>query len=294
MVNKASAFYKGIFNLYSRMALLMSTIQFVHHRHKDDQNRCEMLLLTVAFNDERLIEKQIEQIRSMIKDTDYQHVVVDNSLSKKKRGAVKAVCMQYGIEYVQIPYLLTLLFHYQIAVSHGAALNWLYYHYLREKRPMRFSLLDHDIFPVRDFNMTLTLGQRDFYGVSRIKEDEWYLWPGFCIFNYDAFTTKPNFLPIHTKKNFLDTGGGNYQQFYSNYQLKDVAFSHVKTIRIKNTKELVCQCDIYHSDYVQVVDDAWLHLINGSNYAKIKGKDDVIVKTLADIGAFYEEISSTN
>ena len=73
-----------------------------------------------------------------------------------------------------------------------------------------------------------------------------------------------------------------------------MAFSHVKTIRIKNTKELVCQCDIYHSDYVQVVDDAWLHLINGSNYAKIKGKDDVIVKTLADIGAFYEEISSTN
>jgi hypothetical protein len=251
-----------------------------------------MLLLTVAFNDERLIEKQIEQIRLMIKDSDYQYVVADNSLNRKKREAIKEVCMQQGIEYIRIPYLMTLLFHYQIAVSHGAALNWIYYHYLREKRPMRFSLLDHDIFPVRDFNMTTTLGLRDFYGVSRMKDEEWYLWPGFCIYNFDTFPTEPDFLPRYTKKNFLDTGGGNYRKFYCKYSLKDVAFPEVRTIRIKNSKELVRRCDIYHSDYVQIVDDAWLHLINGSNYANIKGKDDVIEKTLADIGSFYKEIMS--
>ena len=70
--------------MYSRIAYY-----FVYHAtrsssQKDEKNRCEMLLLTVAFNDGRLIEKQIEQVRSMIKDTDYQHVVVDNSLNKKK------------------------------------------------------------------------------------------------------------------------------------------------------------------------------------------------------------------
>ena len=283
---------KIIFNLYSRIAFLFSTIQVFNKRQENEKRRCEMLLLTVAFNDERLIEKQIEQIKSMIKDTDYQHVVVDNSLNKKKRGAIKAVCKQYGIEYIQIPYLITLLCHYQIAVSHGVALNWLYYHYLREKRPMRFSLLDHDIFPVRDFNMTRILGQRDFYGVSRIKEGEWYLWPGFCIYNFDTFPTDPDFLPRYTKKNFLDTGGGNYRKFYCKYSLKDVAFPEVRTIRIKNSKELVRRCDIYHSDYVQIVDDTWLHLINGSNYANIKGKDEVIEKTLADVGSFYKAIMS--
>jgi len=291
-MSKSLAFHKLVFNLYSRIAYLFSTIQLVPQCPKDMQGRCEMLLLTVAFNDERLIEKQIEQIRSMIKDTEYQHVVVDNSLNRKKRKAIMAVCMQQGVEYLQIPYLITLLFHYQIAMSHGAALNWLYYHYLREKRPMRFSLLDHDIFPVRDFNMTLTLGQRDFYGVSRIKENEWYLWPGFCIFNYDAFTKEPDFLPRFTKKNFLDTGGGNYRQQYNKYDLKDVTFPQVKTIRIKKSKELVRQYDIYHSDYVQVIDDTWLHLINGSNYAEIKGKDEVIEKTLADVSSFYNEIMS--
>lgn len=283
--------YKFMFNLYSRIAFLF-TIQVYNKRQENDKKRCEMLLLTVAFNDERLIEKQIEQIRLMIKDSDYQYVVADNSLNRKKRKAIKEVCMQQGIEYIRIPYLMTFLFHYQIAVSHGAALNWIYYHYLREKRPMRFSLLDHDIFPVRDFNMTTTLGPRDFYGVSRIKDEEWYLWPGFSIFKYDAFTTGPDFLPRYTKKNFLDTGGGNYRQFYCRYDLKDVAFSQMKTIRIKNSKELVRRCDIYHSDYVQIIDDAWLHLINGSNYANIKGKDDVIEKTLADVGFFYNEIMS--
>jgi len=292
MPNKYYPFYKFIFNLYSRIAFLFSTIQVYHKRQENDKKRCGMLLLTVAFNDERLIEKQIEQIRLMIKDSDYQYVVADNSLNRKKREAIKEVCMQQGIEYIRIPYLMTLLFHYQIAVSHGAALNWIYYHYLREKRPMRFSLLDHDIFPVRDFNMTTTLGLRDFYGVSRMKDEEWYLWPGFCIYNFDTFPTEPDFLPRYTKKNFLDTGGGNYRKFYCKYSLKDVAFPEVRTIRIKNSKELVRRCDIYHSDYVQIVDDAWLHLINGSNYANIKGKDDVIEKTLADIGSFYKEIMS--
>lgn len=287
MPNKYYPFYKFIFNLYSRIAFLFSTIQVYHKRQENDKKRCGMLLLTVAYNDENLIAKQIEQIRIMIKDPDYQHVVADNSLSRKKRKLIKEVCMRNRIEYIQIPYMITLLFHFQIAVSHGAALNWIYYHYLREKRPERFSLLDHDIFPVRDFNMTLTLGHRDFYGVSRIKKEEWYLWPGFCIFNDDAFTTKPDFLPRYTNKNFLDTGGGNYRQFYCRYDLKEVVFPQVKTIRIKNTKGLVRWCDIYHSDFVQIVDDAWLHLINGSNYANIEGKDDVIQEMLSDMVAFY-------
>lgn len=295
MVSKSSFIYKYVFNLYGRIAYTLSTIQFVHLKQMDEKTRREMLLLTVAFNDGRLIEKQIEQVRSMIKDTDYQHVVVDNSLNKKKRKAVKAVCLKHDIEYLQVPYLITVLFHYQPGISHGAALNWLYYHYLRWRRPLRFALLDHDIFPVRDFNMTLALGQRDFYGVSRVFGEEWYLWPGFCIFNYDAFTTEPDFLPRYTNKNrkkYLDTGGGNYMRFYYKYALKDVVFPVVKLIRVKKSKDLVSGWDIYHSDYVQIIDDTWLHLINGSNYANIKGKEEVIEEILTDIGLFYNDIRS--
>lgn len=295
MVFRSSLLFKCLFSLYSRIAFLISTMQIVPQRQKDDRRRLEMLILTVAFNEERLIEKQIEQVRLMIKDSDYKHVVIDNSLNRKKRKAVKAVCLKHGIEYFQVPYFITVLFHYQPGISHGAALNWLYYHYLRWQRPLRFALLDHDIFPVRDFNLTLTLGQRDFYGVSRVFGEEWYLWPGFCIFNYDAFTTEPDFLPRYTKKNrkkYLDTGGGNYMRFYYKYSLKDVVLPVVKLIRIKNSKDLVRGWDIYHSDYVQIIDDTWLHLINGSNYANIKGKEEVIEEILVDIGSFYKEIIS--
>lgn len=291
MQKKTIPFYRFVFNLYSKIAFLFSTLQVNNERQKDNQKRCEMLILTVAFNNEHLIEKQIEQVRLMIKDPNYRYVVFDNSLKRKKRKAIKAVCMQYNIEYIQIPYLITVLFQYQVAISHGAALNWIYYNYLRVMQPLRFSIIDHDIFPVRKYDMTLALGNKDFYGVSRVFDGEWYLWPGFCIFSYDDFTTKPDFLPRYTKKNFLDTGGGIYKHYYCNYPLKDVVFPVVKNIRIKKSKELVRWCDIYHNDYVQIIDDAWLHLINGSNYAKIEGKDDFIKKTLADIGSFYNEIS---
>ena len=223
LLKKFPLFFKYIFNLYSRIAFLLTTTLLVNNKKQENvQNRCGMLLLTIAFNNEYLIEKQIEQLRLMIKDPVYQHVVVDNSLSKKKRKLIKDVCMQHDIEYIQIPYLITLLFHHQPGISHGAAINWLYYHYLRVKKPLRFSLLDHDIFPVRNCNMTLTLGNSDFYGVSRVFGEEWYLWPGFCIFNYDAFTKEPDFLPIYTKysnKNYLDTGGGNYMRFYYKYNI---------------------------------------------------------------------------
>lgn len=284
--------FKYIFNLYSRMAFLLTTIQLNGKKQENNQKRCGMFLLTVAFNNEFLIEKQIEQIRLMIKDSDYQHVVVDNSLKRKKRKLIESVCLQNNIEYFQIPYLISLLFHFQSGISHGAALNWLYYHYLQVKEPLRFSLLDHDIFPVRSCDMTLTLGNRDFYGVSRLFGEEWYLWPGFCIFNFDAFTTEPNFLPLYTKysnKNYLDTGGGNYMRYYYKYNVTKVEFPIVETKRIRNSKGLVRRWDIYHSDCIQIIDNVWLHLINGSNYAKIKGKDAFIKEAIDDVGAIYKK-----
>ena len=291
ILKRSKSFYRFVFNLYSRIAFLFSIVQVNNGNKKKGQERRAMLLLTVAFNDESLIEKHIEQVRLMIKDIDYQHVVVDNSLKREKRKAIEVVCRQSNIEYIQIPYYLTVLFHYQVAISHGVALNWIYYNYLRGIKPFRVALLDHDIFPVKNYNLSLALGNKDFYGVPRILREEWYLWPGFCIFNFDAFTSKPDFLPRVTDKNFLDTGGGNYKRYYCNYPLDKVVFPVVKLVRIKKSKQLTRWCDIYHNDYVHIVDDAWLHLINGSNYAKIKGKDDFIKKAIADIGSFFNAIS---
>jgi len=280
------------FNAYSRLAFRLAKWYPLCKRAEKGEH-CEMLILTVAYNNEQLIERQIELIRDNIKDEDYRYMVADNSTSRQKRMAIKQICQNHGVSYIAIPKAICILTNHQCAVSHGAALNWVYYHFLRKIKPKRFAVIDHDIFPVKPYNLTSALGEKDFYGVSRSCGEEWYLWPGWCIFNFDKFTTKPNFEPIYTKKNFLDTGGSNYPRYYYKYNTKDIPFPVVKTWRYKKTEGLNRHCDILHSDYIQVVDKSWLHIINGSNYANIPGKEDMIHQVLSNTAQFWDSIHTT-
>ena len=280
------------FNAYSRLAFRLAK-WYPLCKKAEKGEHCEMLILTVAYNNEQLIERQIELIRDNIKDEDYRYMVTDNSTSRQKRMAIKQICQNHGVSYIAIPKAICILTNHQCAVSHGAALNWVYYHFLQKMKPKRFAIIDHDIFPVKPYNLTSALGEKDFYGVLRSSGEEWYLWPGWCIFNFDKFTAKPNFEPIYTKKNFLDTGGSNYPRYYYKYDNQDIPFPIVKTWRYKKTEGLNRQCDILHSDYIQVVDESWLHIINGSNYANIPGKEDMIHQILSDTTQFWDDIHTT-
>lgn len=291
--NIKSYIHDRVFNIYSRLAYSLVRIWNLFYRRTEENQPCEMLIMTVAFNNEQLIERQIELIRANIKDENYRYMVVDNSTNSQKRKAIKEVCHKNGIGYIPVPLVICILTSRQCAVSHGAALNWFYYHILRKTKPKRFAIIDHDIFPVKPYNMTLALGEKDFYGVLRSGNGEWFLWPGWCVFNFNKFTTKPNFEPIYTKNNFLDTGGSNYLRYYYKYDIKDITFPVVKTWRYKKTEGLNRQCDILHSDYIQTVDESWLHIINGSNYANIPGKEDMIHLILSDIAQFWDDLHTT-
>ena len=280
------------FNTYSRLAFCLARIWYPFNRKNEKYESCEMLILTVAFNNEQLIKRQIESIRDNIKDENYHYIVTDNSTNKQKRKLIQEVCQKYGTDYIPVPLGIGILTNYQCAISHGAALNWVYYHILRIIKPKRFAIIDHDIFPVKSYNLTIALGEKDFYGVRRSGNGEWYLWPGWCIFNYAKFTAQPNFEPIFTKKSFLDTGGSNYPRYYRKYDIQDIPFPVVKSLRYKKTKGLNRHCDILHSDYIQIVDESWLHLINGSNYANIPGKEDMINRVLSDTAQFWDDIQT--
>lgn len=282
------------FNTYSRLAYCLARIWYPFYRKTEDVKRYEMLILTVAYNNEQLIERQIELIRDNIKDESYRYMVADNSTNRQKRKLIKEVCHKYGIGYIPIPLVICFLTNHQCAISHGAALNWVYYHHLRKIKPKRFAIIDHDIFPVKPYCLTSALGEKDFYGVLRSGDGEWFLWPGWCIFNFDKFTIKPNFEPIFTQKNFLDAGGSNYLRYYYKYDIKGITFPVVKTWRYKKTEGLIRHCDIYHSDYIQIVDNSWLHIINGSNYAKIPGKEDMIHQVLSDTAQFWDALHTTH
>lgn len=303
VINSLISLFRGIqnllFNPYAKYVYYLSlgggkSNRFVQECSSEGE-RCSMLIVTIAYNEETLIRKQIELIKTHIKDSEYCHIVVDNSPCSTKRRLIKQVCREKGIEYIPVPkyidkLIATRLFWY--GLSHGAALNWMFYNVLQVRKPARFALLDHDILPIVDCNLTETLGNRDFYGVKRDRGDGWYLWPGYSIFNFDVLSKiKPNFLPMRTKRAFLDAGGANYPILYKNYDINEVDFAVDKTYRITVTERIE---DVYHGDCIQRVDIAWLHIINGSNYAHVKGKEGAVIDIIENIGRFQQMYQEHN
>lgn len=282
-----SHLYHHVFNSFGNM---FYQIDKRHRSMPQAQGRCGMLLITIAFNNEELISTQIEMVRKHVKDANYQLLIVDNSTDKTKRKKIQDVCTQHGIEYIPIPLTLRQKICKNLkwgGMSHGLALNWTFYHVICNRQPKYFALLDHDIFPVKDCNLTERLGDLDFFGVRRDRGKYWYLWPGWSIFNFDAIATKsPNFQPYFTKSDYLDSGGGNYFKIYNNYALSTIPFPNGKTQRLKKTKGLSVWNDVYHCDCIQMIDDCWLHIINGSNYCHLPGKDATIKKIIDNIHIF--------
>ncbi|MBQ6209025.1 MAG: glycosyltransferase family 2 protein [Prevotella sp.] len=254
--------------------------------------RCGMMLVTIAYNDENLIAKQIEMVRKHVKDPNYQLIIIDNSPNKTKRKKIQTICKECQIEYIPVPYSFRQKFCKFFrwgGMSHGLALNWAFYHVLCQKNPKRIALLDHDIFPIKDCNLTERLGGLDFFGVPRKRDKYWYLWPGWSLFNFDAIVDRyPNFQPYSTKTTYLDSGGGNYFKIYHNYAINTIPFPSVKTHRLKKTKGFSTWNDVYHSDCIQFIDECWLHVINGSNYCHLAGKDNTIRKIVDNINLFEE------
>lgn len=269
-----------IYNQYRKYVWLLSRIGRAVDTIPADGR--DLYVITIAYNQARLIEKQIELVRLHIRDVNYLHIVVDNSPNKRVRNQIKEICEREKIAYVPVPMFIDKLICHRIfgyGLSHGAALNWMFYHILRQQKPVRFALIDHDAFPMDDYSFVEKLRERDFFGVERNRESGWYVWPGWCVYRFDAINDcHPNFLPYFLQDAFWDAGGGNYPRFYGRYDLKTLEFPPVVTKRIRHSKGLSTHNDIYHGDCVQLIDEKWHHLVNGSNYAKIPGKEELINK----------------
>jgi len=257
---------------------------------KTPTNVDSLYVFTVAFNKEDLIRKQYELLKKHLKDKNFHYIVADNSC-KQKRPTIRNLCKELGIEYISIPkYIhfcaLTRLFYN--GMSHGAALNYLFFHYIAPLNPPYFAIIDHDMFLLKDYNFKAKLTEeknKDFYGAERKRGETWYLWPGFAIFNMSVFENiRPNFLPYFNKERmFCDAGSKNYIQLYKHYDYDKSSFAHCDTRRIKVTKGLKTWNEIFHSDFIHIIDHCWLHLINGSNYAKTKGKEKTIQTLLRNL-----------
>lgn len=243
------------------------------------------LLVTVAFNHPELVAKQMERARLHVRDEAYVHLVADNSPSRAMRERIAVLCRKWEAYYVPIPRLHHTLISTRLfgdGLSHGVALNWVYRHLVRYCRPSLIALLDHDLFPTKDYSFAARLADAPFYGVDRDRKAGWYLWPGFCCFRTDVLRgIRPNFLPCVVGGVYLDAGGANYIPLFSRYRRDGLRFAESKTYRIRETPGLTGWNDIYHADCVQRIDGAWLHIVNGSNYARLAGKEETVASILA-------------
>ncbi len=259
-----------------------NTIDYVKY---EDVPLC---LVTISFNNAFLIEQQIRLIKKNIVDSQYVHIIADNSTDMDSRRVIKELCQKQGVEYVGLPYNWFQHAMYKPSYAHGLCMMWIYHNIIKKIKPQVFGFLDHDIFPTANYSILQKLAEQDFYGrfVERTPDSPhaqntnnqrlWYLWAGFCFFRFKNISDKQiNFFPCKIQTVYLDTAGSMYRKLYKNYSLSSLSFDKpVRAVYFRDGNN-------YHSDLLHYIDDSWLHTINGSNWTKGKSKDEFLREFLA-------------
>jgi hypothetical protein len=187
--------------------------------------------------------------------TDTKILVFDNSRNDSKRIEIEQVCVKNRIPYLALPANPTK----HVNRSHGMAMTWVYYNVVRAINPQMFGFIDHDLIPVHKVSMAEKIKDQPIYGLLNVgKFDFWFLWAGYCFFDYEITEGKSiNFLYDFSRD--LDTGGRNWNSLY-----RHLDRHRLRTAKFENLSMTVEQ--VKDSRLVQFVDESWLH-IGGISYS---------------------------
>jgi glycosyltransferase involved in cell wall biosynthesis len=236
----------------------------------------DTLIITIAFNNEQVIEKQIELLSEFCKDN-YMYIVADNSTNKQKSLAIEKICNKHSIFYYRLPELNPFN-GYDPSSSHGASLNYIWRNIISKLDSVKYlMLLDHDIFPTNSFSVKEMLGNQDFYGLVKIRELGWYLWPGFsCFLREYLLNREVNFLP----SKYGDTGSSNYLSIYKYYDLNKIVQATNEYVNLDITDINEKDTYIDQKNRLELMDGHWIHLINAADWAGIGNMDKKFNKML--------------
>lgn len=217
-------------------------------------------IVVVAFNNFRVIEKQYNLLNVFMKDQ-YCYTIFDNSTKIDETNKIREFCEKNKIPYIKLKKSLTL--KKMISENHAIALNYIYRYYLKMRHAKYIGFLDHDIFPIEDYNVTDILDKQNIYGYMIIRDEISYVWPGFCFFKFDyIFDKKVDFLPDWLHHG--DTGASNYKTVYKEFLEKnDLIFANHERRKILDGNDP--QNDMY-----SIIDDKWIHMLNGGNWKNTK------------------------
>jgi hypothetical protein len=273
LIKKVVAFlyYRGIRNPLSYLCykILVVFPVFLSRRSlKSCREGGPILLIVVGFNNPQLIQIQIRLFRNFIKDK-YVLLIADNSSDKNMSTLIYKKCLLEKVDYIKVPRQNM----FKNSNSHALALNWVFQKIVKHSQFNIVGLLDHDIFPIRDIFLSDRIKNKLAFGVLhhgsyidihdnfiRKVLTDWYLWPGYAFYNLDELKKyKVDFRTSNINNKHFDTGGRNWYSIYSKVPIEKFSFVAFDNIKIGDGNSR-------QNNYVDIIDESWLHLINGSNW----------------------------
>lgn len=230
------------------------------------QDSVDLLLVTVAFNNSKVLEWQLSMCRQFVEDN-YLHVILDNSPSCEARERNKLISLQYNAIYVPLPYNPWTGVHN--SRSHGISLDWAFRHVVPQISFNVLGFLDHDIFPVAPHRLVSCMQGKLYMGVLQERPGLWYLWPGFFFIHRRALeTAQLSMLP--TRK--ADTGGALWDKVFCQLGKEAVTFLGEQELLLRDG-------DSRQSSYYYRI-GSWVHTVNASYWSACAPKEDVIMDIL--------------
>lgn len=154
-------------------------------------------VIIIAFNDSRLIEKQLELIDKFCTDKP-DIIIFDNS---------NVECIKANFKSNHIYYNFTDGYYLNPSDSHSTAANAAYKMFSPFYNRLLF--LDHDCFPIKEFSVSEMLIGWCLAGLGQQKTKT-YFWPGCVAFDVNKLKGFP--VDFSTSQEYgLDTGGNLYR-----------------------------------------------------------------------------------
>ncbi len=267
---------------------------------RNNSGRIDSIYLTISFEVPEIIEMQIKSLKK--NDPDPLYIVADNSCSSMDAKKIAAICDKYKVPYFKLPKNKSR----SNARSHSYALQWSYENIIKVLQPKRFGFLDHDVFLTKKLSPFITMQKQSLiaYGLRLVgvchkkfynkdHNPSWFLWPGFCFYEYDKVSDK-NLYFMYDFSLGSDTGGRNYDRIYRDFE-QEIGFCDFKHLNISDTGNY--NIDVSSSIIVKgwewskidrdfdLFDDSWVHYRGAIDKGMAKDKND---KLLFYIGSDME------
>lgn len=220
----------------------------------------KVTFVIITYNISNLIKLQCECIAKFCKDP-YEILVVDNSSDVKIAEDIK----YFASLCAETTYIKTNASSLNGSASHAFASGVAY---SKVKDHPWIAFLDHDIFPVREFSVIETLGDKIIAGIGQAKGDKTYMWPGALLLHNDKIEKDMvDLSPNHSF--FMDTGGNTYKiiDFYGKHAC--IFFDEIYEQNPNFTKT-------HRNFYAMINAGMFCHFIGGSNWDKLSDHEERI------------------